>query len=122
MIIRDSMFISKLIKIIVYCNINVYREKEKSNFRFGIKLYILCKSIQNIDFFFNLIFGFEIEVNVDVKIKVIVLYSKEDMVMNIVQVNERFRQKFNYILQKKKFVMVIDINQYLDLYYFFFVL
>lgn len=41
------------------------------------------------------------EVNVDVKIKVIVLYSKEDMVMNIAQVNERLRQKFNHILQKK---------------------
>lgn len=50
----------------------------------------------------NPIFGFETEVNVDVKIKVIVLYSKEDMVMNIAQVNERLRQKFNHILQKKK--------------------
>lgn len=38
----------------------------------------------------------------DVKIKVIVLYSKEDMVINIAQVNERLRQKFNHILQKKK--------------------
>lgn len=62
----------------------------------------VCKSTQNTDFFLNPIFGFETEVNVDVKIKVIVLYSKEDMVINIAQVNERLRQKFNHILQKKK--------------------
>lgn len=80
----------------------VHREKEKSNLRFGTKSHILCKSTQNTDFFLNPIFGFEKEVNVDVKIKVIVLYSKEDMVMNIAQVNERLRQKFNHILQKKK--------------------
>lgn len=31
--------------------------------------------------------------------------------MNIAQVNERLRQKFNHILQKKKkLVMVIDTN------------
>lgn len=86
----------------VHCNTNVHREKEKSNLRFGTKSHILCKSTQNTDFFLNPIFGFETEVNVDVKIKVIVLYSKEDMVMNIAQVNERLRQKFNHILQKEK--------------------
>lgn len=32
------------------------------------------------------------------------------MVMNIAQVNERLRQKFNHILPKKKLVMVIDKN------------
>lgn len=89
-------------KTTVHCNTNVHREKEKSNLRFGTKSHILCKSTQNTDFFLNPIFGFETEVNVDVKIKVIVLYSKEDMVMNIAQVNERLRQKFNHILQKKK--------------------
>lgn len=110
MIIRDSMFTPKLTKTTVHCNTNVQREKEKSNLRFGTKSHILCKSTQNTDFFLNPIFGFETEVNVDVKIKVIVLYSKEDMVMNIAQVNERLRQKFNHILQKKKIVMVIDTN------------
>lgn len=108
MLIRDSMFTPKLTKTTVHCNTNVHREKEKS--RFGTKSHILCKSTQNTDFFLNPIFGFETEVNVDVKIKVIVLYSKEDMVMNIAQVNERLRQKFNHILQKKKIVMVIDTN------------
>lgn len=110
MIIRDSMFTPKLTKTTVHCNTNVHREKEKSNLRFGTKSHILCKSTQNTDFFLNPIFGFETEVNVDVKIKVIVLYSKEDMMMNIAQVNERLRQKFNHILQKKKLVMVIDTN------------
>lgn len=86
----------------LYTVIQMYIEKEKSNLRFGTKSHILCKSTQNTDFFLNPIFGFETEVNVDVKIKVIVLYSKEDMVMNIAQVNERLRQKFNHILQKKK--------------------
>lgn len=122
MIIRDSMFTSKLTKTTVHCNTNVHREKEKSNLRFGTKSHILCKSTQNTDFFLNPIFGFETEVNVDVKIKVIVLQSKEDMVMNIAQVNERLRQKFNHILQKKKLVMVIDTNQYLDLHHFPFIL
>lgn len=122
MIIRDSMFTPKLAKTTVHCNTHVHREKAKSNLRFGTKSHILCKSTQNTDFFLNPIFGFETEVNVDVKIKVIVLQSKEDMVMNIAQVNERLRQKFNHILPKKKLVMVIDKNQYLDLHHFPFIL